>query len=737
MKNIFKNITKSIKTELIKKKGSGIFTLSIAIGILIPLIGFITQIISQIKGENEPTGIPVNFYFENITNYLNPFCYLFFPLLIIYCASKIAQIDHKNKGWHLMETLPTTKFSIYFSKYTILLISNLMAIVTFLLVTLFFGFLESLFFEIPADKILAFPLLEYIEIGFRLFLVGLCISAIQYGLSVLISSFIWPIIIGFITMLIPSILSDLNIVLNWYPYQFLKQIPNYPSGSDFGYWLTYSELLSSLYAILILYISFNWYRFKVFVKAFLIPKKRFLKLMGVVCISGIFIFYTLLPKQQNKSDKTLIQGHISSDKNIQNVYVFDGLVGDTLAKIPVINQQFKYQFSEKIAPDNYIIQFENYTQHLLFFGEMDSLNLSYKLFGTEEDFKVKGTRAAENIQENNRRSYVNIMYYLENNSKIDDADFYMDNIYESWQKNISKINTIRTVDNIIPKNDYIQRLTKLTSLIYLDYWNSFKEKREALYPDKIYVVNNQMKKLEESISLKDETLLSDPFYLKYILEASIKDDVREVSQNQKYFSAIEKMESGLFKDRLLFRQLNKSLYESTKVTVRDSLMQQYLTLITKDSYKKLLQKNYENYNRLSKGVTAPDFMAFDADGKNYTLDSFKGNLVLIDCWASWCGPCKTEDPYFEKKSLVYKNKPIQFISMNSDRKKKDWLVDIKGKGKSILRLRPQDLKKFKEAYAINSIPRFILIDAEGNMLNSTFVRPSSNVFDELLNINFK
>lgn len=737
MKNIFKDIRKSIKTELIKKKRSGIFTLSIIFGVIVPLVSLIFQIIAQIKGIRRPLGIPVNFYLEKITINLNPFCGVFLPLLMVYSASKIAQIDHKNKGWHLMETLPTTKFSVYFSKYSILLTSNLIAIVFFLFFTIIFGFVESLIFEIPSDKILSFPFIAFIEIGFRLFLVSLCISAIQYGLSVLISSFIWPIIIGFMTMLIPSLLMEYNIFLNWLPYQFLRQIAVYPTGSDFGYWFTYSELLSVLYTIVALYVGFNWYRFKVFLNAFLTSKKRFFKSIGVVGISVIAIWYTLKPKTSNIHDKTIIQGTISSDKNIHNVYIFDGTVGDTLAKIPVIDQQFKYQFSENIAPDNYTIQFDNYARKLLFFGERDSLNLSFKLFKTKQSLEVKGTRAAENIQKNNYRIYNGLSDYLENNLYIDDADFYMREIYMDWQYHMSKINNIRTVDNIIPKNDYIARRTKLTSLFFLNYWNSFKKKREALYPDKIYVVNNQMKKLEESVSLKDETLLSDPSYLKYILEFTIKEDLREVSQNQKYFSAIEKMESGLFKDRLLFRQLNKSLYESTEVTVRDSLMQQYLTSITKDSYKKLLQKKYKNYNRLSKGVRAPDFIAYDADGKNYTLDSFKGKLVLIDCWASWCGPCKKEDPYFKRKSLVYNNKPIQFISMNSDRKKKDWLVDINGKGKSILQLRPQDLKKFKEAFAVNSIPRFILIDAEGNLLNSKFVRPSSNVFDELLNINFK
>jgi thiol-disulfide isomerase/thioredoxin len=732
MKNIYKDFNKTIKTELIKKKRSGIFSLSFAIGLLLPLIGFIVKINFHLKGEEVVKGIPVNYYFEHLTNSLSPFVFFFFPVLMIYAASKIAQIDHKNKGWHLMETLPTSKFSVYFSKYILLLTSNLIAISTLLIFTFLFVFLESLFFEIASDKLLSFPLADFLEVGLRLFLVSLCISAIQYGLSVLISSFIWPIIIGFIAMLIPLILSDLYIVLNWYPYQLLHQIATYPKGSDFGYWFTYSEVLSLLYAIISLYIGYNWYRFKAFFTAFC-QSKRLLKLLGVLLICGTVIHFTLKPKQQELKTKTIIKGEISSDKEVKTVIIFDIIAGDTLAKIPVVNNTFRQEFTQNLNPDYYTLQFDNYTRKRLYFGQNDSVYLNYKLFGTKDKLEVKGTRVSENIQENNFRTYTSYRYYLENNLKIDDANFYMEGIYDDWHTSLKKLNSIRTVDNIIPRSDYKERQTKLLSIEFLNYWNSFKKKRQTLYPDKPYVVNDNMKQLENSVSLTDETLLSNNNYLNYILEDLIKDDNREVSESEKYFAAIKKMDEGLFKDRLLLRQLNNSLSEAELVSVRDSLIDTYLHLISKKSYKDLIISKYQDYNRLSKGASAPDFLAYDTNGKKYNLDSFKGKLVLIDCWASWCGPCKREDPFYERKALMYKNKSIQFISMNSDRREEDWLVDINNKGKSILQLRPEDLNAFGKSYAVNSIPRFILIDTEGKIINSDFVRPSSKVFDELLN----
>jgi len=228
-------------------------------------------------------------------------------------------------------------------------------------------------------------------------------------------------------------------------------------------------------------------------------------------------------------------------------------------------------------------------------------------------------------------------------------------------------------------------------------------------------------------------MLSDPIYFSYIEKQLIKDDKRDINEDIKFFDAILNLESGHFKDNLLFQRLNKSLWEASEVNKRDSLVSKYLSAIESSSYKNLLLKKLAKYNSFSKGVAAPNFNGYTIDNKHYTLENFKGKYLVIDVWASWCGPCKKEAPFYEKKALSYKNKPIQFISTSTDRSEKDWIVAIKDKSKSVLQFRANNIELFSKNFDIQGIPRFILIDPNGKFVFSSFVRPSANSFDELLN----
>lgn len=732
MKATFLNLKKAVKTELIKKKRSGIFTLSVIFGALTVLILFAVQLYKLSSGEESLPDIPKNYYTGILNTELIPFANFFFPVLMIFCASKIAQIDHKNKGWHLMETQPITKFSLFISKFLVLILCNLIAIVTFLVSTLLFEYIVTLIFDLPKHFLLDIPFTDFLHVGFRLFVISLCISAFQYVLSVLLPNFVWAFIIGFLALLVPLMLEPLNWNLNWYPFKMLGNIATYPNGSDVGSLITFSEKLSIVYTLLFLFIGYKWYYFKGFVKAFINNKRRLAISLVTLLLGGFIIWNIQKPTQQKRIDKTIIAGKISSDKLIKNLYLFDYGVEDTIAKIKVTNNAFYHIIDKNVLSDYYQIQFGNFTRKKMFLGNNDSIFIDFKMAGAKNEFKVKGTRLAENVQKRSRNFSI-VDFYLQQNMNLEKEGFYIEKINDKWQEELSKLSSLRTVDNFVPSDDYLEREKKFISLKYIKYWNAFVKKREALYPEKDIKGLDKIAPLLNSVSLNETNLLSDGSYLDYVLHETIKKDTREVSDAQKQFDAITKLPSNNFRDRLLYLKLKENLADASNVTIRDSLMNKYASLLGTKSYKELLLKKYKSYNRLSKGVIAPNFIAQTSDGKEYTLESFKGKLVVIDCWASWCGPCKREEPHFVKKALIYKDKPVQFISMNGDAKKEDWLVDVKKKSKSVLHLRPNDRMEFSNSYDVTSIPRFIVIDEEGKLINAHFVRPSSKVFDELLN----
>ena len=147
-----------------------------------------------------------------------------------------------------------------------------------------------------------------------------------------------------------------------------------------------------------------------------------------------------------------------------------------------------------------------------------------------------------------------------------------------------------------------------------------------------------------------------------------------------------------------------------------------------DSFKKDYEAKLAAIKEIeSKGVEkAFNFEFLDKDGKTYRLDDFKGKMLLIDCWASWCGPCRGQIPALKSLEEKYKGKDINFLSVSLDNSKKAWLkaVDEEGLHGYVLHAPGAFKNEFAKHYGINSIPRFLLIDANGNVINDDMPKPS-------------
>ena len=118
------------------------------------------------------------------------------------------------------------------------------------------------------------------------------------------------------------------------------------------------------------------------------------------------------------------------------------------------------------------------------------------------------------------------------------------------------------------------------------------------------------------------------------------------------------------------------------------------------------------------GQPAPEIELETPEGKELALSSLKGKVVLIDFWASWCGPCRKEMPNVVKAYAKFKNMGFEIFGVSLDQNKARWIEAIQKDG--ITWPQVSDLKQWQSSvvrqYNIQGIPYTVLLDREGNIL---------------------
>lgn len=240
------------------------------------------------------------------------------------------------------------------------------------------------------------------------------------------------------------------------------------------------------------------------------------------------------------------------------------------------------------------------------------------------------------------------------------------------------------VDNIDNKNTYSKSLP--SNLLY-KYEIQYLRKN-----DSIQTIESFLKFIEQQTGVQDLMDFLKAYYLK------------EVIEHPSYWRRHEK----LFNTNSISEALENE---------------------SKNKYSYLIESATRSFYMSQKGVKGFDFIADKIDGSKLKLSDLKGKIIIIDTWATWCGPCVEQRPKMLEIAKKYKDNPkVAILMISVDLSVDKWKKYVRrtNEGNYGIELHIPDGMNtdFGDKYLIKSIPKYILVDSEGIIINSNLIEPS-------------
>lgn len=161
-------------------------------------------------------------------------------------------------------------------------------------------------------------------------------------------------------------------------------------------------------------------------------------------------------------------------------------------------------------------------------------------------------------------------------------------------------------------------------------------------------------------------------------------------------------------------QLDQAMYFAYHQKVADNLIKTY----PDNGFVKNFYSMVKSKGSTAVGGEAPEIDLPDPSGKNIKLSSLRGKYVLIDFWASWCRPCRMENPNLVNAYSKFKNKGLEIYAVSLDKEKTAWQQAIAQDNLTWLHV--SDLQFWNsvaaKAYNVSSIPKSFLLDKEGKII---------------------
>ncbi|HLO83114.1 MAG TPA: ABC transporter permease [Chitinophagaceae bacterium] len=722
---IINNSIKAFKAEWIKLRGIGIWLMiAITCGFVV-----VSSLLIRIYSDEVTKPSSVNPWEIQISRSMGGFMFMYI-LLSILIIVRICQTEHRNQGWKLIETQPIHRAYLYIAKYKMALVLSLISLLFFFLLSVISTYGFSFYKNELAYRENSIPWLLALSFLLRIWIASWGFMAFQYMISIWINNFAFPFMIGFV-LTVTAMPLQFSGTATWFPYAAPIFAAGNFNGGVTSTWLLHHEQLSIVWMLIFLWIGYEYYYYRNW-KLTLGSGKQALKFIAAVALFALAFYFIEKPVTNGRYHKTIISGNIRSAEKLKGVLVFTNpALMDTLLTIPLNQGSFHAEYNGKpLSPGYYALSIGN-QRVMIFMSADDSVNIDWNLGGTGMPPEIRGTRIAENSMRN-KYTYQDYMGTMKNKPSI-----FTGALMEQWENDMESIEGFKTVDNIRPSEDFIDMQKKLATVSYLQALKIDYPRMHAMYyPGDTLKYSNDVDRVLNTLGMNDTSLLMNEEYVDLLdKELRYSKNFREYDYDSAYLDAVVNSDRNVkVKNAMLFDAMKNMITSSGDSMKRNGLFNKYIGYEKDALYTDRLEKRLALENSLIKGMPAPLFDAVSIAGKKMTLKDFRGRYVVIDVWATWCAPCKQESPFFERYAEMYAGDKLAFVSLSVDEGNNvfSWQFEAAAKSKRVVQLRVDDAFGFMNKYGIEMIPRFILIDPQGNIAMMNMPRASDKLFEDYL-----
>lgn len=426
------------------------------------------------------------------------------------------------------------------------------------------------------------------------------------------------------------------------------------------------------------------------------------------------------------------------------IYLFFLICMSVLSKVCGQDSAFVFLQLEDAEGDYHFydyngLNFNAYAEPTLHNDSLNKVNISRTQFmyiGREADQKlpfilspgdtVRIIGKAKSLRAANVRSAINQLYAKIENQKKDEAKEFgqLINRYRLYFRDESKLKSVVSEMAELDKKrlEYYEFLTDnhpfLAKFYAVDLYLSYQN-HGGKYENEIEYFSN------EYFSFVD---LKDPMYsrIPHLYEAShkyIETLSNFIKNEQALLEIIHDTFASLPRPSkahqiCLAGLINFSKKEHYEIflDLANEYIEYYSVLFPEDAAN--LQSEIAAFSHLVTGSLAPDITLKNTEGRKSSLNDLRGNIILLDFWASWCVPCRKETPNIRKAYEKYKDRGFDVMSVSLDKEKDKWIHAIKKD--SMIWHNISDLKGWDSevvtSYQLNAIPRTYLLDADGNII---------------------